>query len=83
MGNSTSANAISLSVVVIANWLLHNLLGTLGDWTMPPEVQSAFQAIVSVFLTWWLAREKIVVPNGTPSPGPLTPTGLEQSRIVQ
>lgn len=54
MGNTTSANAVSLAIVVIANWLIHNLA---VDWSMPPEVQSACQSIITVFLTWWLSRE--------------------------
>lgn len=43
----TQENVLAMSIVVILNWLIHNLA---TDWSLPPEVQSAFQSVITVAL---------------------------------
>ena len=44
---------VALSTVVILNWILAHLE---NDWTMPPEVESAFQALLTSVGILWIFR---------------------------
>lgn len=62
-----SAHAAALAIVVILNWLLAHLA---TDWAMPPEVQSALQALISIGLMRALAP-RAESPAVEPPPSPL------------
>jgi hypothetical protein len=48
-----SPNVAAVAVVIIVNWILAHVA---NDWVLPQEVQSAVQALITVWLGWWLAK---------------------------
>ena len=60
--NATESTA-AMGIVIIANWLLSHLV---MSWAMPPEVQSAVQALIVITLgSWFKARWMAGQVNGT------------------
>ena len=53
MGQVSGTNAFALAVVVFVNWIIAHLA---TEWTMPPEVQSAVQTIVTIVTSYWVAK---------------------------
>ena len=59
---NTNEQALALSFVVILNWFIAHLV---TSWTLPPEVQSAVQSIVTIGISYWLSRQP---PAAAPQP---------------
>lgn len=48
-----SPNVAAVALVIIGNWFLAHVA---TEWVLPPEVQTAFQSLITVGLGWWLTR---------------------------
>lgn len=52
--NHSQAQLLAFALVVIINWLIHNLA---VDWSLPPEVQSALQTVIGICLVWYSSKK--------------------------
>ena len=66
-GRSTE-DIVALALMVILNWLLAHLL---TNWVLPPEVQSAFQTLITVAIAAWLNAHHETMPAAPVSLPPL------------
>lgn len=61
----STEDIVALAFMVILNWFMAHLM---TSWVLPPEVQSAFQTIITVGIAAYLNRVR------APAASPLPPT---------